>query len=214
MDFGFTRTSANDYTQPSKATDRVVLSYDGYSSYLIIVDAATRFIWVFITISKELPLDIVEAFMCCFALSDGGFICTDQGGKLAQSSTLRDMLLHEFGYDLEPMGADSSSKNGAVKVYNGHLAIKVQMLLYMSNLPPKFWLAVLLHTVYLHNRLVHSVTHKTPFKGHFGIKPDLSYLKPFGTQVCMKQTGKCRSKLDHHDLTGIFLGYSRTDQNI
>jgi hypothetical protein len=83
MDFGFMRALANDYTQPSRTTDRVILSYDRFTSYLIIVDAATWFIWIFLTKSKEPPLDIVKAFMCGFALSDGGFICTDQGGKLA-----------------------------------------------------------------------------------------------------------------------------------
>ncbi len=55
MDFGFMRASANDYTQPSKTTNRVVLSYNGFSSYLIVVDAATRFIWVFLTKLKEPP---------------------------------------------------------------------------------------------------------------------------------------------------------------
>jgi hypothetical protein len=124
------------------------------------------------------------------------------------------MLLREFGYVVEPTGADSPSQNGAVEVYNGHIAVKVQTLLYMSGLPPKFWLAALCHTVYLNNRLVHLVTHKTPFKGHFGIEPDLSYLRLFGAWVCVKQTGKRCSKLDHHDFTGIFLGYSATNQNI
>jgi hypothetical protein len=124
------------------------------------------------------------------------------------------MLLREFGYVVEPTGADSPSQNGAVEAYNGHIAVKVQMLLYMSGLPPKFWLAALLHTIYLHNRLVHLVTHKTPFEGHFGVKPDLSYLKLVGARVCVEWTGKRCSKLDHHDFTGIFLGYSATNQNI
>jgi hypothetical protein len=124
------------------------------------------------------------------------------------------MLLHDFGCVVEPTGADSPLQNGAVEVYNGHVAVKVQTLLYMFSLPPKFWSAALIHTVYLHNRLVHSVTHKTPFEGHLGIKPDLSYLKLFGTRVCIKWTGKHRCKLDHHDFTGIFLGYSSTDHNI
>jgi hypothetical protein len=33
MDFGLMRISANDYTQLSKATNHVILSYDGFSSY-------------------------------------------------------------------------------------------------------------------------------------------------------------------------------------
>jgi hypothetical protein len=84
----------------------------------------------------------------------------------------------------------------------------------MSGLPPKFWSAVLFHTVYLHNRLVHSVTGWTPFEGNIGVKPDLTYLKLFGAWVCVKRTGKRGGKLNCHDFTGIFLGYSGTDQNI
>ncbi len=32
--------------------------------------------------------------------------------------------------------------------------------------------------------------------------------------MCVEWTGKRHSKLDHHDFTGIFLGYSATNQNI
>ena len=41
MDFGFMRSSTSDYKKPNKQTDRVVLSYDGYSAYLIIVDGTS-----------------------------------------------------------------------------------------------------------------------------------------------------------------------------
>ena len=46
------------------------------------------------------------------------------------------------------------------------------------------------------------------------MKPDLQYLKTFGSQVCVKRTGDRRAKLDRHDFSGIFLGYTSTDQNI
>jgi hypothetical protein len=39
-------------------------------------------------------------------------------------------------------------------------------------------------------------------------------LKMFGLQVCVKRTGSRRCKLDRHNFTGIFLGYTATDQNI
>jgi hypothetical protein len=61
---------------------------------------------------------------------------------------------------------------------------------------------------------VHSATGKTPFKGWFGWKPNVAYLKTFGSRVCVKCTGSQRCKLDLHDFTGIFLGYTATDQNI
>jgi hypothetical protein len=42
LDFGFMRASADDYQRPNKYTDRIVLSYDGYCAYLLIVNSATR----------------------------------------------------------------------------------------------------------------------------------------------------------------------------
>jgi hypothetical protein len=118
MDFGFMRTSTSDYTGRDKSKNRVVKSYDGYSSYLLIVDEATRFVWVFLTNSKSPPIDILREFLTQHAYEDGGCVRTDQGGELARSSAFQDMLLRDFHYTLEPTGADSPSQNGAVEIYN------------------------------------------------------------------------------------------------
>ncbi len=58
------------------------------------------------------------------------------------------------------------------------------------------------------------MTNKTPFKGWHSHKPNVTHLKTFGSRVCVARTGSRRSKLDHHDFTGIFLGYTATNQNI
>ena len=85
MDFGFMQSSSEDYKRSNKATDRVVMSYDGYSSHLVIVDGASCRVWVFLTKTKEPPIDILRAFMSKFGLAKG-LIRTDQGSELAQSS--------------------------------------------------------------------------------------------------------------------------------
>ncbi len=54
----------------------------------------------------------------------------------------------------------------------------------------------------------------TPFKSYYDTKPDLQYLNTFGSWVCVKRTGNRHAKLDRHDFSGIFLGYTSTDQNI
>ena len=77
------RASTSDFSRPNKKSDRVVTSYDGFSSYLLIVDEATRFIWVFLMKSKAPPLDILDAFFACFGHEHGGSVRTDQGGALA-----------------------------------------------------------------------------------------------------------------------------------
>ncbi len=72
MDFGFMRASTSDYSRCNKAKDRVVLSYDGFSAYLLIVDEASRYVWIFLTNSKSPPMDIVQEFLTQHAHDDGG----------------------------------------------------------------------------------------------------------------------------------------------
>jgi len=122
--------------------------------------------------------------------------------------------MQEFQYCLEPTGADSPLQNGAVEIYNDKLGIRTRALLYGAGLPAKYWSAALVHSVYLHNRLVHLATLSTPFEYYYGVKHDLEFLKTFGSRVCVKGSGDRHAKLDRHDFTGIFLGYTATDQNI
>jgi hypothetical protein len=128
------------------------------------------------------------------------------------SSNFQDLLLRKFNYNIEPTGADSPSQNGVAEIYNDKFAIRTP--LYGSSLPAKFWSAALLHSVYLHNRLVHNETCVTPFKSYYGQKPDLSSLKVFGSRLCVKWSSDRSGKLDRNNFTGIFLGYTATDQNI
>jgi hypothetical protein len=214
MDYGFMRSSTLDYSCPQKGTARVVRSYNGFTSYLLIINEASRYTWVFLTATKEPPLDIVSEFLRHHGHEDGGCICKDQGGELAHYVAFQDLLLRNFHYTLEPTGADSPSQNGTVETYHDKFAVRARTLLYGLGLPAKYWSAALLHSVYLHNQLVHSGTKTTPFEGYYGIKPDLAFLKLFGSRVCIKRTGDWRSKLDRHDFRGIFLAYASTDQNI
>ncbi len=214
MNFGFMHASTSNFSQPSKQHDRVVLLYDGYSSYLLIIDKASRYIWVFLTNSKEPPLDIIDAFLSRFGHKHGGSFRIDQGGELARLLGLSDTVLRTHRYVMEPTGADSPLQNGSVEIYNDKLAVRMQTLLYNAGLPAKFWSTALLHSVYLHNPMVHTVVKKTPYEGYYGFKPDIGHLKLFGSRVCAKRSGNHRSKLDKHDFKGFILGYTATDHNI
>jgi hypothetical protein len=167
MDFGFMWSSTKDNKWPNKATERVVTLYDGYSAHLVIVVDASWRVWVFLTKSKDPPIDILRAFMSRYGLKTG-LVRTDQGGELARSSAFCTIMLNEFGYVVEPTGADSPSQNGRAEIYNNTLAVKVRTLLYGSGLPARFWSAALLHAVYLHNRLVHSAINQTPYEAWYG----------------------------------------------
>jgi hypothetical protein len=58
----------------------------------------------------------------------------DQGGKLARSLALLDLVLWKHNYTMEMTGSDSPLQNGAVEVYNHKLTICVHTLLYRYGL--------------------------------------------------------------------------------
>ncbi len=115
---------------------------------------------------------------------------------------------------VEPTGADSPSQNGGAEKWNDTLAVTVRALLYGAALPAKYWSAALIHATYLHNRRVHRALKSTPFEQWYGRQPDLKKLRVFGSRVSVKRTGFRLAKLDRHDFTGIFIGYTATDANI
>ncbi len=216
MDFGFMRASTSQFGRPNKTQDRVVLSFDNFTSYLFTIDEALQHAWVFLTASKDPPIDIVKAFITQFGHTNGGSIRTDQGEKLARSIKFRDMVLCNHNYTVKPTGADSPSQNGVVKIYNNKLAICMRTLLYGAGLPAKYWSAALQHAVYLHNQLVHTVTKRMLIEGFFEFKPNIGHLKLklFGSRVCVKRLGARPAKLDCNNFMGIFLGYMATNNNI
>ena len=85
MDFGFVRGSSYKTTDQK---GKIITSRDGYNSYLIIVDAFTRYTWIFLSSSKQPPLTIVKQFLQRFGLKEGTRrqIRCDQGGELARSN--------------------------------------------------------------------------------------------------------------------------------
>jgi hypothetical protein len=114
---------------------RIIQLYNGYSAYLLIVDGASRRVWVFLMESKSSSIKIVKGFLQKFGLGNG-VIRTDQSGELARCDAFHTTVMDDCSYTVEPMGADSPSQNDGAEIYNGTLAVKVRTLLYGSGLPP------------------------------------------------------------------------------
>eukprot|EP00986_Skeletonema_menzelii_P015723 scaffold12494_cov159-Skeletonema_menzelii.AAC.1 len=214
MDFGFIRASTHDYRTPDPKHDRVIESFDGFTSYLIVVDEVSHYCWVFLCRSKTPPVELVSNFLQDHGLPSGGVIRTDQGGELARSAAFRDTMYRDHHYVVEPTGADSPTQNGMAERLNGSLGVLVRSLLYGAGLPAKFWSSALLHACYLYNRRVHRALGCTPFEALYKRKPNLRYLRTFGSRVAVRRPGHKRAKLDKHDYRGIFLGYTATDKNV
>ena len=63
MDYGFVK---------GKVNNRLVRSHDGYSSYLLVIDHKSRYIWVFLTKNKTPPIQMVSIFLRTYDLQGDG----------------------------------------------------------------------------------------------------------------------------------------------
>ena len=109
MDFGFFRGPKHlqDLTKRKHVGKRrakgeetpdyqpIVTSHDGFSSYLLIVDAFTRASWVFLTRTKNPPIETLKMFLKTYGLKDKTqrYVRTDQGGELARSEEFRRTIM-------------------------------------------------------------------------------------------------------------------------
>jgi hypothetical protein len=87
IDFGFIRASSADFGVSTG--NRVITSYDGNNSYLLVVCAKIRQTWVFCQASKSPPIFIIERFLALNGPKSGPrYLCMDQGGALWRSNEL------------------------------------------------------------------------------------------------------------------------------
>ena len=212
MDFGFVRGSQYTIKQEDGPT---ITSKDGYNSYLLVIDRASRYTWIFLSQSKHPPVATARRVLQKFKSAHPHRTCrTDQGGELGRSQEFGKMC-HEEGFNLELTGAEASSQNGMAESPNRVFAQMMRCALYSADLGPEYWSFALRLSVYVKNRLPHRFLPSTPYQMLTGKKPDISRLRVFGSRVCARIPGASKfPKLDQKNTNGIFLGYTATDHNI
>ena len=169
---------------------------------------------MFLTESKDPPVEIVAGFLKRFGLANGGMIRCDQGSKLARSEAFGTTMQREHGYVIKPIGADDPAQNRGMESWNDTFAVTFRELLYGAALSAVYCSAALIHVVFLHNCWVHSRISTTLHEAWYGQHPNLRRLCMFGLKICVKHSRKHRAKLDSHDFTGMFIGYSEMMANV
>ena len=212
-DFGFVRGS--DYSAVDKH-GKLITSKDGYRSYCLVIDKKSRYIWVILTQTKELPIkelrDLLKKLQSKVT-SAYKTITTDNGKELGASAKFRNMLMEDnIEYTLKTTGAYSSAQNGLAEKPNQDLGRMMRSLLYSAGLGSEYWSYALRHSVYLKNRLPHaSLQWVTPYQQLNGTMPDLSNIRCFGSKVHFMHKTR-QKKLDRMDRVGTFMTYKGTNK--
>jgi hypothetical protein len=84
----------------------------------------------------------------------------------------------------------------------------VSTMLDEHRTPRRFWADTISTACYISNRIfLRSILHLTPFELHFGCKPSVSHLKPFGCKCFVLKRGNI-DKFESRSFDGILLGYT------
>jgi deoxyuridine 5'-triphosphate nucleotidohydrolase len=210
-DFGFVRGSA---FRMKTEDGKTITSIDGKNSYCLIVDRATRYVWVFIADSKEPPVEAIRMILQKFgAKIPHRTFRTDRDKGLNLSLLFRQMLVDEQ-FTPELTGTDSSAQNSRAERPHRDLGQMMRCMLHSAGLGPEYWSYALLSAVYIKNRLPHSALKMTPYQAFTGQRPDLSRARIFGSRVYARKTGNKKAKLDNHTSEGVFLAFTPTAKNV
>jgi hypothetical protein len=213
LDFGF--VCGSDWAKKDN-DGKLVTSMDGFRSYCLIIDRATRYIWIVLTKRKTPPITELRGLFTQLASKVKNAyrtVTTNLGGELAKSKAFRNLLMEpEITYSLKTTGAHSSAQNGLAEKPNQDLARMMRLMLYGAGLGSQYWAYAICHAVYLKNRLPHtSLNYTTPYEKLNGVKPDLSKLRVFGARAHYMNKTRAK-KLDKMDSVGTFMTFKGTDK--
>lgn len=211
FDFGSMRTKDYQYEDVEGKTQT---SVDGKNAYLLVVDRSTRYMWVYVTSSKQPPLDFCKSILHKFKSSTKHCTVRCDQGELATLQQFNQILVEE-GFNLEVTGAGNSKQNGLVERPHQTLARMVRCSLHAAALGPEYWSYALLHGVYIKNRLPHQSIKMSPYQAFTGKVPDMTGIRIFGSRVVTHNTQQRSGKLDMNNINqGIFVGFTNTQKNV
>jgi hypothetical protein len=96
--------------QREKGKDRVVLSHDGHNAYCLISDTCSRHTWVFLTTSKETPVNILDLFLTRHGLQGKITPRSSRASTKVMNSLVLKVsanIVSRHGYVVEPIDLDT-----------------------------------------------------------------------------------------------------------
>jgi hypothetical protein len=113
------------------------------------------------------------------------------------------------GIDHQKSTAYSPQQNGKAERLNRTLIERVRSMLSEAGLKPQYWAEAMVTATHIRNRSPYADRDKTPHELLSGRKPDLSYMRIFGTKVYARiPTTQRDGKLDDVTESGILVGYA------
>eukprot|EP00956_Cyclotella_meneghiniana_P000008 scaffold27_cov57-Cyclotella_meneghiniana.AAC.5 len=209
-------------------------SIRGFTATLIIVEATTRYIWLFHSRSKTAPIDI-----CLYFFNQQkalGYPCVrlrcDEDGAFVNSTEFCKIMFKDLGMSMETTGGYESSINGTAETPIRTMKRTVRSTLLGSGKSNVFFCFAADHGSAIYNNVLHRSTGKIPSQELNGYTIPMHKMYPFGAKVRVltnlpsKRALTARTAIDQRhptdydidtataihvpksSFTGIFLGWS------
>ncbi|KAJ9523474.1 hypothetical protein QJQ45_007161 [Haematococcus lacustris] len=189
--------------------ERLSLAARDGSRYLAtFLDEFTKFSVVMPLRSKDQVPDCIITVIQQLETQSGSkckAIRTDNGceyvNKKVQAFCSSKGILHQHSAPYSP------EQNGAAERLNRTIVEKLRSMLHAAHLPVEFWADSAKAANHVRNVLPVTGQSQTPWHAFFGVKPDVSGLRIFGSKVWVHIPRHQRSKLQPKAAAGVFIGY-------
>ncbi|GJY94618.1 putative ribonuclease H-like domain-containing protein [Tanacetum coccineum] len=176
----------------------------------LVTDDYSRLTWVFFLTTKDETSKILKNFIKEIEnLVDKKVKITRSDNGTKFKNKVIDDFYREKGIKREYSVAKTPQQNGVAERRNRTLIEVSRTMLADSKLPTTFWAKAVSTACYVQNRVLVVKPHnKTPYELFRGLKPALSFMRPFGCHVTILNTLDNLGKFDGKSDEGFFVGYS------
>jgi Integrase core domain len=188
-------------------------SYGHFRYYILFVDCHSRFIVLFLMKSRDEALSLFIQFKTAAETFCGKKIKVlrvDNAPELVHGQM--ETYCKTNGIIYEKTVPDSPSQNGVAERCNRTICSMSRAMLIDANLRDWFWPFAVMASAHIKQRIPHSSLppNTTPFELWFSRRPNLSHLRPFGTNCTSRIiTNQTTSKFQPRGESGRFLGYAK-----
>ncbi|KAM2036667.1 hypothetical protein ACFX16_039588 [Malus domestica] len=189
-------------------------STGGNKYFMLLVDDATRMIWVYFLRFKSEAFTCFQKFKAMTELQSGmkvKCVRSDRGGEF---------LSNEFKQYCDTEGIQrqlslsyTPYQNGVVERKNRTVIEMAKSVLHDKGMPYYMWAEAVHTVVYLLNRCpTKSLDSITPFEAYSKRKPGIAHLKVFGSVCYVHTPSELRHKLEPKSIKGVFVGYAKCEK--
>ena len=184
-----------------------VISYDRYRYFIAFICSATKWLEVRLLTSKAGAFKAFQDVKNLVENRSGNsiqIVRSDWGSEFENHQFTEYLATH--GIVHEHSAPYSHEQNGQSERLNRTILDKARCLLFQAQMSKKYWSEAVLAAAYLYNCTPHSaIEYRTPYQARFGKKPNVAYIKIFGSLVYSKTANI--KKLDEKSKQGFLVGF-------